>query len=95
MDTNLQLKFTPSPEFLQELRQMIRSEVTSEISALSQKIDESLNQAYITRHEAAKRLGISLPTLDSRVKDGTIKGYRVGNRTRFRLAEINLKLPEK
>lgn len=95
MEANLQFEFTPSPDFLSELRKIIRSEVTAEISGLSKKIDETLNQAYITRHETAKMLGISLPTLDSRVKDGSLTAYRIGNRTLFRLKEINEKLPEK
>jgi excisionase family DNA binding protein len=43
---------------------------------------------YLTRKEAAKRLGISLVTLHRYSLDGLIPSYRIGTRIRYKRAEI-------
>lgn len=43
---------------------------------------------YITRREVCNRLKISLATLHSYTKDGTLNGYRIGGRVLYRLAEV-------
>lgn len=43
---------------------------------------------FITRKETAKRLGLSLPTLNEYSKTGVIPSYRIGSRVRYKSNEI-------
>lgn len=43
---------------------------------------------YITRKETAQILGISLVTLNEWTKTGTLQGYRVGTRVRYKKSEV-------
>lgn len=43
---------------------------------------------YLTRKEAAKRLRVSLPTLQKRLNDGTIEFNRLGRRILIPASEI-------
>lgn len=47
---------------------------------------------YITRKEAAKKLRISLPTLNEYTKTGRVKGYRISGRVLYRSDEIESSL---
>ena len=47
---------------------------------------------YITRQEAAKILGISLPTLNDWSKRGIIPSYRIASRIRYKKAEVEASL---
>ncbi len=49
---------------------------------------------YITRQEVCKLLRISLATLHSYTKDGTLNGYRIGGRVLYRKDEIERSLIE-
>lgn len=54
-----------------------------------QREDEATSSGrLLTRDEAAKALRISVPTLQRRVKDGTLKPLRIGSRTLFRQRDI-------
>lgn len=44
---------------------------------------------YLTRKETAKRLHISLPTLNDYTKKGVIKGYRINGRVLYKMNEID------
>jgi len=46
------------------------------------------NGEYATRRDVCERLKISLATLHYYTKDGTLKGYRIGGRVLYKLAEI-------
>jgi len=43
---------------------------------------------FLSRKEAAKLLGISLPTLSEWTKTGLVKGYRIARRVRYVRAEV-------
>lgn len=43
---------------------------------------------YITRREVCNRLKISLATLHSYTKDGTLNGYKIGGRVLYRVQEV-------
>lgn len=43
---------------------------------------------YITRREVCSRLKISLATLHTYTKDGTLKGYKIGGRVLYLLTEV-------
>ena len=47
---------------------------------------------YITRKEAAKVLGVSLPTLNEWTKTGIVQGYRIASRVRYKRAELETSL---
>ena len=50
----------------------------------------SLEEAeFITRKETAQILGVSLVTLNEWTKTGTIQGYRIGSRVRYKKDEIH------
>ncbi|SEA92422.1 helix-turn-helix transcriptional regulator [Pedobacter hartonius] len=44
---------------------------------------EKQNDELLTRKQVASMLNISLPTLDLRIKDGTIPSYRIGKKLMF------------
>ncbi|OWP84995.1 hypothetical protein BWK59_02515 [Flavobacterium davisii] len=46
------------------------------------------NDKLLTRHETAEFFGISLVTLYNWTRDGIVKAYRVGNKVRYRQAEV-------
>ena len=37
----------------------------------------SKDETFLTRSEVSKLIGISIPTLDRRIKDGSIKAYTI------------------
>jgi hypothetical protein len=43
---------------------------------------------YLTRRSVCDRLKISLATLHTYTKDGTLKGYKIGGRVLYLLAEV-------
>jgi excisionase family DNA binding protein len=43
---------------------------------------------YITRKETAQILGVSLVTLCEWTKTGTLQGYRIGSRVRYKKDEV-------
>lgn len=47
---------------------------------------------FLTRHEVAKKLRISLPTLNEFTKNGRITGYRIGGRVLYKESEIEASL---
>jgi excisionase family DNA binding protein len=60
--------------------------------AIDRKIKEHLGesqQEYYTREEAAKKLGVSLVTLDKYIKAGVLNAKRLGKSIRIEAKEIN------
>jgi excisionase family DNA binding protein len=47
---------------------------------------------YLTRKQVAKKLHISLPTLNEYTKTGKLKGYRINGRILYKKNEINTAL---
>jgi len=52
------------------------------------KRDDTKREEYITREEISKRLKISLPTLNTLTKEGTLVGYRIGRRVLYKWCEV-------
>jgi len=44
---------------------------------------------FISREEARKKLGISMPTLDKALKDGTLIGHRIRGRILLKETELS------
>jgi excisionase family DNA binding protein len=68
------------------LKAIIKGAVREELAAIQPKKDE----VFLTRAELAKKLHISLVTLDKAARDGKIKGYRINGRVLFKDSEISL-----
>jgi excisionase family DNA binding protein len=52
------------------------------------------SQTYLSRKEASKLLGISLPTLHKLTRNGTINAYRLGNRVLYKPPDIDAALSQ-
>ncbi len=85
------------------LSQITRSELKSDISdtikrelqplfTALQQTQSSSAQKYLTRKETAKKIGISLPTLNEWTKTGLVRGYRIASRVRYKEDEIEAAL---
>lgn len=61
---------------------LIAKAVVEELKAQPQDI------RTVSRQEAAKSLGISLPTLDNLIKDGTLRAVKAGRRVVIKETEI-------
>lgn len=55
---------------------------------LSKNQNENPKEKLLTRNETAALLGVSLVTLHSWVKLNILKGYRIGNKVRFKEHEV-------
>ena len=76
-----------------EFRTLIQSAVNEAMGAMAPKPQTGApSPQLITRNQAAKYLGVSLPTLNEWTKTGVIKGYRIGSRVRYKLPEIETAL---
>lgn len=69
-------------------------EFQERLEAIFQKMLENYSPAlpviqYLTRNDVAKRLHISLPTLNEYTKSGKLKGYRINGRVLYKEDEIN------
>ncbi len=66
-----------------ELRNILRDSSTSQTPTITP------DGELLTRQQVADRLKVSLPTLNELTKNGKIKAYRIGNRVRYKDAEVN------
>lgn len=61
-------------------------------NVLTGKVDEPTpttpEEKLLTRIETAKMLGVTLPTVIDWGKKGILKGYRIGNRVRYKYSEV-------
>lgn len=75
---------------LEELATTIREVVKQELINNGQGQSQIANdhEKYLSRKEVIEILGISLPTLSEWTVNGTLKGYRIGTRIRYRASEI-------
>lgn len=81
--------FTAIP--LHELENKFAQIVEDKIKILlenNSRQEENQSQKYITRKEVSQRLRVSLPTLNTLTKSGTIQGYRFGRRVLYKWDEV-------
>jgi len=71
-----------------ELKQII-AEV---FKSFNMPVETTVENDFITREATAKRLGISLPTLNQYSKTGVIISYRLGSRIRYKANEVEASL---
>lgn len=77
--------------------------ITIEVSEIEKIVFDSIRKAFkflpinqekeshemLSRIDTAKKLNVSLPTLNSWTKEGIIAGYRIGHRVYYKLEDIN------
>lgn len=73
----------PLDTLLSEFKQLIVETVQTTIKAQHQIEPSPTQSDLLTRLQACKLLKISLPTLDARIKDGSIPYFRIGKKILF------------
>ena len=82
----LNLNFSP---IIEQLKSEISEDVYRRVAPLIQSTSKPQPETQLlTRKEAAKLLGVSLPTILDWTKKGKITGYRISSRIRYKRAEI-------
>ncbi len=84
-----------SPITRDELKLDFREVVQQEIKRLFASLMEQqpiTAPKYLTRKDTAKRLGVSLPTLNEWTKTGLVQGYRISSRIRYKESELDAAL---
>lgn len=65
-------------------------------AALAEVITEHFGNAkpkedkFLSRKEVKEKLGVCYPTVDAALKNGDLKGYRIGGRILLKESELNL-----
>jgi len=81
---NIILHSTP----LKDFQTIIGDIIEDKLRQFKPEQPKPINNEYATRRDVCERLKISLATLHYYTKDGTLKGYRIGGRVLYKLAEI-------
>jgi len=71
-----------------EFENIIQNSVLEAIKNNVPDPQPSNKEELLTRHETADFLGVSLPTLHDWTKTRKLKGYRIGNRVRYKKSDI-------
>ena len=80
-------KLILSPISLEDLENTITKVIRQELNNNSQP-DQTSSSELINSKEAALLFDVSIGTIRNWRKRGIIKGYRIGNRVRFRRTEL-------
>ena len=73
---------------LKDFQTIIGDIIEDKLRQFKPEQPQPTNGEYATRRDVCERLKISLATLHYYTKDGTLKGYRIGGRVLYKLAEI-------
>jgi excisionase family DNA binding protein len=80
---------------LEQLKIEISQEILDRITPLLQSVNNSTpTTELLTRKEASKLLGVSLPTLLDWTNSGKIIGYRIASRVRYKRSELENSLAQ-
>jgi excisionase family DNA binding protein len=89
----MQTYFTSLP--LEQLKIEISQEILDRITPILQSVNNSTpTTELLTRKEASKLLGVSLPTLLDWTNSGKIIGYRIASRVRYKRSELENSLAQ-
>lgn len=89
--TNVILSSIPVDELKGLIAEVVNQELTKHLTPANQS---PASNDLLTRKEAARLLGISLPTLLDYTKLGKITGYRLGTRVRYKRSELEQSLTQ-
>ena len=81
---NLILHSTPKEEFVNLIGEIVKEQL--KIHSLEKQEEDT---RLLTRKEVAKILQISLPTLNTYTKEGTIPATRLGSMIRYRKCDVD------
>lgn len=85
--------FTSLP--LEQLKFEISQEILDRITPLLQSVNKPTpTTELLTRKEASRLLGVSLPTLLDWTKTGKITGYRIASRVRYKRTDLENSLSQ-
>jgi excisionase family DNA binding protein len=85
--------FTSLP--LEQLKFEISQEILDRITPLLQSVNKPTpTTELLTRKEASRLLGVSLPTLLDWTKTGKVTGYRIASRVRYKRTELENSLSQ-
>jgi len=74
---------------LEQFKTEISEDVFYKIAPLIQSVQQPVKETeLLTRKEAAKLLGVSLPTILDWTKTGKIIGYRISSRIRYKRSDL-------
>ncbi len=79
---------------VEELKDIIGDIVEAKLRQFRQTEPAKTDNVYITRRDVCNLLKISLATLHSYTKDGTLNGYKIGGRVLYKKDEIERSLIE-
>jgi len=80
---------------LEQLTQSLTEAVFARVAPLIQSANKPQPETeLLTRKEAAKLLGVSLPTILDWTKTGKITGYRIASRIRYKRHELEASLAQ-
>jgi excisionase family DNA binding protein len=73
----------------EQLKMEISDDVFKKVAPLIQSVQQPQKETeLLSRKQAAKMLGVSLPTILDWTKTGKITGYRIASRIRYKRNEI-------
>lgn len=85
----------PLDDFFARLSETVRAELTTITAAAAPMPEPTADiPALLTRKDAAKYLGISLPTLHKYTQDGKLIAYKIGSQVRYKRNELEEHLTE-
>jgi len=85
--------FTSLP--FEQLKNEISNEILDRITPLLQSVNKPTpTTELLTRKEASRLLGVSLPTLLDWTKTGKVTGYRIASRVRYKRSELENSLSQ-
>jgi len=88
---NVILSPIPLEQFKTEISLSVKQEIENHFRNFTTPKPET---EFLTRKEAAKILGVSLPTLLDWTKTGRVQGYRIATRVRYKRAELETSLTQ-
>jgi excisionase family DNA binding protein len=83
-----------TPEQLRTvISETVKNEFARQFTAVTSQTQTNEQQdELLTRKQAAKLLGVSLPTLNEWSKSGVVTGYRINTRVRYKRNELEKSL---
>lgn len=83
---------TTPEQLITVISETVKNELNKHYQSLPTPPTTDQDTELLTRQQAAKVLGISLPTLNEWSKSGIITGYRISTRVRYKKSELEKSL---
>ncbi len=82
---SISFPYSSTEEFEQRQKELFKEAFNETMAQLKKRVDDD---TFLTRKQVAERLHISLPTLHSLTKEGTLVGYRLNGRVLYKKEDI-------